>query len=78
MIASLREALAYCLAPVRLRRTAGITLIVGTILTLLNQGDVLLAGSATGATAVKALLNYLVPFIVSNLGMPTGHRDESG
>ena len=66
------DACLYCAKPARLRRTAMIALVVGTILTLLNQGDVILGGNATGATAVKAALNYVVPFVVSNLGMLSG------
>lgn len=69
---SARDAVAYCSAPARLRRTLAIAVVVGTLLTLLNQGDVILAGAATGATAVKAGVNFLVPFLVSNLGLLSG------
>jgi hypothetical protein len=48
--------------------------VVGTILTAINQLDVILRGDATSATAVKSALNYVVPFIVSNLGLLTGRR----
>lgn len=67
-----RRAAAYCLAPVRLRRTMIITIVVGTILTLLNQGDVIVSGAATTTTLVKTGLNYVVPFVVSNLGTLSG------
>jgi hypothetical protein len=66
------DACLYCVKPARLRRTVMIALVVGTILTLLNLGDVILGGNANGATAVKAALNYVVPFVVSNLGMLSG------
>jgi hypothetical protein len=49
---------------------------VGTLLTAINQADVILRGDATWATAAKAALNYLVPFIVSNLGLLAGRRTE--
>ena len=75
-------AVAYCAVPSRVRRTAMIALVVGTILTLLNQGDVILGGTATTATAIKGALNYMVPFIVSNLGLLSGRsttvRGSSG
>ncbi len=45
---------------------------VGTVLTAINQGDVIARGEATTTTLVKAALNYLVPFIVSNLGLLAG------
>ncbi|HVA85365.1 MAG TPA: nitrate/nitrite transporter NrtS [Candidatus Saccharimonadales bacterium] len=71
-VARMRRAIEYCLVPARLQRTTVIAIIVGTILTLLNEGDVILGGNATSATAVKAGLNYLVPFVVSNLGLLSG------
>ena len=49
---------------------------VGTVLTAINQLDVILRKNATTATAVKCGLNYLVPFIVSNLGLLTGRGDS--
>jgi hypothetical protein len=54
--------------PAVLRRCAVIGLVVGTLLTLVNQGDVLLAGRADWPLALKVLTNYLLPFVVSNLG----------
>jgi hypothetical protein len=60
-----------------LRRTVRIALVVGTILTLINQADVIIRGDATALTWVKAALNYCVPFIVSNLGLLAGKRAEA-
>ena len=70
----LRAALAACRTPSNLRRTLTIALIVGTILSIINQGDVIVHGNATGATGIKIGLNFVVPFIVSNLGVLTGTR----
>ncbi len=42
--------------------------IVGTVLVLLNQGDVLLSGYATKRVLVKSLLTPLIPFCVTMLG----------
>jgi anti-sigma factor RsiW len=64
-----RRALAICLERASLRRTLAIALVVGTILTSVNQGDVLLAGAATWLTGVKIAMNFVVPFVVSNLGL---------
>jgi hypothetical protein len=74
--ARLAEALRICREPRHLRRTLKIALVVGTTLTAINQGDVILAGDATAGTAVKTVLNYCVPFIVSNLGLLAGKRAE--
>jgi hypothetical protein len=67
-----RAALAYCARPAHLRRTLRIALVVGLVLTAINQGDVLLSGDATAGTFVKCALNFVVPFVVSNLGMLSG------
>lgn len=72
-----RDALGICLRPEHLRRTVTIALVVGTILTAINQADVIARGDATSTTLAKAALNYLVPFIVSNLGLLAGKRGES-
>jgi hypothetical protein len=60
-----------------LRSTVRIALAVGTILTLINQGDVIIRGDATAITWIKVALNYCVPFIVSNLGLLAGKRVEA-
>jgi hypothetical protein len=39
--------------------------IVGTVLTAINQGDVILAGQIAAAGAWKIPLTYLVPYCVS-------------
>ena len=51
-----------------LRRSGIIALIVGTILTAINQGDLLLAGHWPPALAWKLPMTYAVPFIVATLG----------
>jgi hypothetical protein len=74
---SVRQALRICFRREHLRRTVKIALVVGTILTLINQLDVIVKGDATTITWVKAGLNYCVPFIVSNLGLLAGKRAQS-
>lgn len=69
-----RDSLAVCLKPANLRRTALIALVVGCVLSAINQADVLVSGAATGRTAVKIALNFVVPFLVSNLGVLTATR----
>jgi hypothetical protein len=72
-----RDALRICLQPEHLRRTLTIAVVVGTVLTAINHADVIARGDATSTTVAKAALNYLVPFIVSNLGLLAGKRGES-
>lgn len=69
---ALGDGVRYCARPLHLRRTVRIALVVGVVLTAINQLDVILAGDATAATWVKSATNFLVPFVVSNLGLLTG------
>ncbi len=71
-----RAAIAYCRRRQHLRRTLGIALVVGIVLTAINQLDVILRGEATAATWIKCGMNFAVPFIVSNLGLLSGRRSE--
>jgi hypothetical protein len=70
--AAWRSSIAICLRAANLRRTIRIALVVGTVLTLINQVDVIVAGDATALTLVKVALNFCVPFVVSNLGVLAG------
>lgn len=48
-------------------RTAGpIALVVGTVVSVVNQGDVILTGHADALTWLRLLVNYLVPFVVAS------------
>jgi hypothetical protein len=47
---------------------------LGVVLTLINQLDVIARGDANTVTFIKCGLNFLVPFVVSNLGLLTGRR----
>jgi hypothetical protein len=69
------EAYRYCARRQHLRRTIRIALVVGVVLTAINQLDVVLRGDATALTWVKSALNFVVPFVVSNLGLLSG-RDR--
>ncbi len=70
-----RAACAFCLQRRNLRRTLRIALVVGVVLTLINQGAVILSGDATAGTWVRCALNFIVPFVVSNAGLLGGRRE---
>jgi hypothetical protein len=57
-----------------LRRSIIVALVVGTILTLLNQGDVLVSGSWDNALYWKTPLTYCVPFMVATYGALSNSR----
>lgn len=69
-----REACRVLVYRRHLRATIRIALIVGTVRFTINQLDVVLAGDATAKTWIKSGVTYLVPFVVSNLGVLTGTR----
>lgn len=64
----------YCARRENLRDTVRIALVVGVVLTLINHGDVIAAGDATSLTWVRCALNFVVPFVVSNVGLLSGRR----
>ncbi len=72
-----REALAYCLRPEHLRRTTRIAFVVGLLLTAVNQGAVIFGGDASTLTWVRSAANFLIPFVVSNLGLLGGRGARS-
>ncbi len=49
-------------------------LVVGTLLTAINHGDVIVSGPAPAAW--KVILTYCVPFCVTTWGAITGKRAE--
>lgn len=67
-------AIEICCARPTLRRTARIAAVVGVVLTGINEGDSLVHGDVSAAIGVKMALNFVVPFVVSNLGVLTGMR----
>ncbi|MGH9188770.1 MAG: nitrate/nitrite transporter NrtS [Acidimicrobiales bacterium] len=72
MSRSWRGAIDYCAQPPHLCRTLRIALVVGLVLTAINQLDVIASGDATRVTWIKCAMNFIVPFIVSNLGLLSG------
>ncbi len=62
--------------PSHLRKTVAIALVVGTVLFIINQLDVVLRGDATAAVWIKSAVTYVVPFCVSNAGVLVASRVE--
>lgn len=67
----LRHALVY---PPTFWRAVRVAVVVGTILVLINQADVVLAGHLTPVVAAKIVLTYLVPFSVSTYSVLTANQ----
>lgn len=75
LMTRIAEDAAIVAEPRNLRRTLKIALVVGTILFLINQVDVVMSGDATLTTWVKVASTYVVPFCVANLGVVGATRD---
>lgn len=62
----------------RTARTAGpIAVIVGTVLSMVNQADVIIGGNATTATWVRIAVNYSVPFMVASVAFLSACRKRN-
>ncbi|PKB79639.1 MAG: hypothetical protein BZY88_12415 [SAR202 cluster bacterium Io17-Chloro-G9] len=57
-----------------LRRSLKVAAVVGTLLTLLNQGDSIFSGAWPSALYWKIPLTYCVPFLVATFGALTNIR----
>ncbi|MFT5701397.1 MAG: hypothetical protein ACI8ZB_004289 [Desulforhopalus sp.] len=53
-----------------------VALIVGTLLSTINQSDVIISGAATLFTLLKVGMNFVIPFCVSSYGFLKGCRSE--
>lgn len=59
----------------RTARTATpVAVVVGTVLSAVNQGEVLLSGAGGTGTWVRIGINFLVPFCVASVGFLSGCR----
>lgn len=59
--------------------TAGPTaLVVGTVLSLVNQGALIAAGHGDGGTWVRVAVNFVVPFCVASVGFLSARRVDPG
>ncbi len=56
------------------RRSLAISVVVGSMLTIINQGDVLLRGSITALVVVKICLTYMVPLCVATISALAANR----
>lgn len=50
-----------------LRRNLMVALVVGCVLSIVNQFDLVLRGAFTGSLGMKVFFNFLIPFLVSSV-----------
>ncbi|MBI3042281.1 MAG: hypothetical protein HYY78_05595 [Betaproteobacteria bacterium] len=65
----IKHALNVCCRWEHLRATGGVALLVGSWLTLVNQADIIAAQGVDAVILLKVVINYLTPFVVSNIGL---------
>lgn len=63
-----RDAMALLLSGATVRTCLPVALIVGTVLSLVNQADVVLQGMVGAGVILKVAVNYAVPFLTSSTG----------
>jgi hypothetical protein len=61
------EAVALVLRGHTARVAIPVAAVVGTVISVVNQGDVVITGQATAITWVRVVVNYVVPFIVASV-----------
>lgn len=57
-----------------LRRSVLTALVVGTVLVLINKGDILMSGALPASLAWQIPLTYAVPFCVATWGALSNSR----
>lgn len=62
------DAVRLILRGVTYRTASRVSLVVGTILSTVNQGTVIVHGHAVTATWIRVAVNYAVPFTVASIG----------
>ncbi len=62
-----REGLRLVLRGYTLRTGVTVSAVVGTLLSLVNQGSVIWSGHAGPASWLRAITNFVVPFFVSSI-----------
>lgn len=75
------EAVSFCLQRPQLHRTLVVAAVVGVLLSVVNQLDAFIEGAATTATWFRVAANFVIPFVVTNVGALTSShvaRAEDG
>ena len=60
------------------KRALKVALIVGSILAVVNHGDVVLSGQATATVWIKIALTFLVPYCVATFASVQAIRARAG
>lgn len=69
------EAVALVLHGHTVRAATPITLIVGTILSFVNEGTEIASGTPHPSTWIRVAVNFVVPFCVASIGWLSARRN---
>jgi hypothetical protein len=72
------EAIRLFARGITVRRCVPVAVVVGCVLSAINEGARIAAGHATWLTWVQVGLNFVVPFLVSSYGYLTAARVPGG
>ena len=70
------EALHLLVSGATARTCLPVALVVGTVLSLVNQGDVVAQGMAGATVLLKVAANYTIPFLTSSTGALLAVRER--
>jgi hypothetical protein len=71
-----REGLRLVLRGYTLRTGVTVSVVVGTLLSLVNQGSVIWSVHAGSASWLRVITNFVVPFFVSSIGYLSPFRQR--
>lgn len=63
-----RDAVRLILTGATFHTASRVAAVVGTLLMVVNQAGVILGGEATWVTALRVVVNYLIPYTVASIG----------
>jgi hypothetical protein len=72
-----RDAVRQLLAGATAGTCLPVALVVGTVLSLVNQADLIVQGMAGATVVLKVLANYAIPFLTSSTGALLAVRQRS-
>jgi hypothetical protein len=70
------EAVALVLRGRTARVAVPVAAVVGTVISVVNQGDVVITGQASAVTWVRIAVNYVVPFVVASVAYLSACRSQ--
>lgn len=63
-----RQAVRQVLRGATLKTCIPVAVVVGSVLSVVNEGDIVASGMADGRVVVKVVVNLLIPFLSSSTG----------